>query len=200
MASFVKTYDFLSQIIDYQDTMLEKLALFLRLFLPRLTGKRNVEELDFSSIELTHIKQARKDDTSITLSDDSDQKLKPVGVGAGGTHDPNMVEWIEVINKINSLFENEDFNPSAVESWVQGVVTILIEQDDIRQQAKANTREQFRESRDLERAVEDAVVSHQEDQSKIMEYFFSSAAQRDEIVRQISDLVYSQLTRTEHQD
>lgn len=200
VASFVKTYDFLSQIIDYQDTMLEKLALFLRLLLPRLTGKKNVEELDFSSIELTHIKQARKGDVSIELSDGATDKLKPVGVGSGGTHDPNMVEWIEVIKKINSLFENEDFSPSAVESWVQGVVTILVEQDDIRQQANANTREQFRESRDLERAVEDAVVSHQEDQSKIMEYFFSSAAQRDEIIRQISDLVYSQLTHAEHQE
>ena len=194
VASFVRTYDFLSQIVDYQDTMLEKLALFLRLLLPRLTGKKNVEELDFSSIELTHIKQARKDDVTIDLGGGTSDKLKPVSVGSGGIHDPKMVEWNTVIEKINSLFENEDFSPSAVESWVQGVVTILVEQDDIRQQANANTREQFRESRDLERAVEDAVVSHQEDQSKIVEYFFSSAAQRDEIIRQISDLVYNKLT------
>ena len=200
VASFVKTYDFLSQIIDYQDTMLEKLALFLRLLLPRLTGKKSVEELDFSSIELTHIKQARKAEVAIDLSDGDNEKLKPVGVGSGGTPDPNLVEWNTIIDKINSLFEGEDFNPSAVESWVQGVVTILVEQDDIRQQASANSREQFRESRDLERAVEDAVVSHQEDQSKIIDYFFSSAAQREEIIRQISDLVYNQLTRQSRVD
>ncbi|WP_172119308.1 type I restriction endonuclease subunit R [Actinomyces faecalis] len=198
VSSFVKTYDFLSQIIDYQDTMLEKLALFLRLLLPRLTGKKNVEELDFSSIELTHIKQARKADVTIDLNGGTSDKLKPVGVGSGGTHDPNLVEWNTIIERINSLFADEDFSPSAVESWVQGVVTILVEQEDIRQQANANTREQFRESRDLERAVEDAVVSHQEDQSKIMDYFFSSASQREEIIRQISDLVYSQLTREDH--
>lgn len=48
------------------------------------------------------------------------------------------------------------------------------------------------------RYVEDVVVSHQEDQSKIMDYFFSSASQREEIIRQISDLVYNQLTREDH--
>lgn len=194
VSSFIKTYDFLSQIINYQDTMLEKLALFLRLLLPRLTGRKNVEELDFSSIELTHIKQARTGEVEIDL-DGTGDKLTPVTVGSGGTHDPNLVEWKKIIERINTLFADEDFSPSAVESWVQGVVTILVEQDDIRQQASANNREQFRESRDLQRAVEDAVLSHQEDQSKILDYFFSPTAQRGEIIRQISDLVYNRLTR-----
>lgn len=188
VASYVRTYDFLSQIVDYQDTILEKLALFLRLLLPRLTGKKSVEELDFSTMELTLIKNARSGDVSIALGEE--KKLKPMGVGAGMVHDPNMVKMQEVIDKINKLFEDVDFSPNAVDSWVQGVVTILVDQEGIRQQAYANTCEQFRESRDLERAVEDAVVSHQEDQSKIMDYFFSSAANREQIIREISDLVY----------
>lgn len=76
---------------------------------------------------------------------------------------------------------------------MQGVVTILVDREDIQQQARANTREQFRESLDLERAVEDAVMGHQEDQSKIADCFFSSTAQREEIIRNISDLVYSRV-------
>lgn len=188
VASYVRTYDFLSQIVDYQDTILEKLAIFLRLLLPRLTGKKSVEELDFSTMELTLIKNARSGDVSIALGEE--KKLKPMGVGAGMVHDPNMVKMQEVIDKINKLLEGVDFSPNAVDSWVQGVVTILVDQEGIRQQAYANTCEQFRESRDLERAVEDAVVSHQEDQSKIMDYFFSSAANREQIIREISDLVY----------
>lgn len=86
-----------------------------------------------------------------------------------------------------------DFSESSVSSWVQGVVTTPVDREDIQQQASANTREQFRESLDLERAVEDAVMGHQEDQSKIADYFFSSTAQREEIIRNISDLVYSRV-------
>lgn len=195
VASYVKTYDFLSQIIDYEDTTYEKLALFLRLLHPRLTGRKSADELDFSSVELTHIKQSRTGTISIEF--DGEKKLGPLTVGSGTSRDPNLVEWEAILKKINDLFEDVDFSESSVSSWVQGVVTILVDREDIQQQASANTREQFRESRDLERAVEDAVVGHQEDQSKIADYFFSSTAQREEIIRNISDLVYSRVRNEE---
>ena len=91
VASYVKTYDFLSQIIDYEDTTYEKLALFLRLLHPRLTGRKSADELDFSSVELTHIKQSRTGTISIEF--DGEKKLGPLTVGSGTSRDPNLVEW-----------------------------------------------------------------------------------------------------------
>ena len=73
VGSFVRLYDFLSQIVDYEDTDLEKLALFLRLLKPRLTGRRSAEELDLSSIELTHIKQTRGSEGSISLTGEGEK-------------------------------------------------------------------------------------------------------------------------------
>lgn len=90
-------------------------------------------------------------------------------------------------------FEDEDFDPSSVDSWVQGVVTILVQNDEIQDQVKANTKEQFRESQTIENAVTNAVLDHQDAQSLIMDKFFESAHRKDQIIKEISDLVYLEL-------
>lgn len=196
VGSFVRLYDFLSQIINYEDTSLEKLALFLRLLRPRLTGRKSAEELDFSNIELTHIKQSRVGEGAIPLIDES-PKLKPMGVGGGITREPRLVELQQIIDNINALFEDEDFRPEAVSSWVEGVVTILVQQEEIQAQAKANTKEQFRESKTLETAVTNAVLDHNDIQAHIHDKFFENTLRRNSIIREISDLVYWQLTHPE---
>lgn len=193
VGSFVRLYDFLSQIVDYEDTDLEKLALFLRLLKPRLTGRRSAEELDLSSIELTHIKQTRRSEGSISLIGEGD-KLKPMGVGGGATRDPNMVAWEQILKNINDLFEGENFDPDSVNSWVQGVVTILVKDDAIREQVNANSKEQFRESRTIEEAVTNAALDHHDAQNNILEKFFESPQRRAAVIREISDLIYWELS------
>lgn len=199
VGSFVRLYDFLSQVVDYQDTDLEKLTLFLRLLRPRLTGRKTPEELDFNNIELTHIKQTRQSEGAISLGGDS-EKLKPMGVGGGCSRDPHLVAWEEILNNINSLFEDEDFDPSSVESWVQGVVTILVQNEEIKDQVNANTKEQFRESQTIETAVTNAVLDHQDSQQNIMEKFFESAHRKGQIIKEISDLVYWELRHQAEKD
>lgn len=199
VGSFVRLYDFLSQVVDYQDTDLEKLTLFLRLLRPRLTGRKTPEELDFNNIELTHIKQTLQSEGAISLGGDS-EKLKPMGVGGGRSRDPHLVAWEEILNNINSLFEDEDFDPSSVESWVQGVVTILVQNEEIKDQVNANTKEQFRESQTIETAVTNAVLDHQDSQQNIMEKFFESAHRKGQIIKEISDLVYWELRHQAEKD
>lgn len=197
VGSFVRLYDFLSQIIDYEDTDLEKLALFLRLLRPRLTGRKTPEELDFSNIELTHIKQTRKTSGSISLVGKG-EKLHPMGVGRGRSRDPHLVTWEEILSNINALFEGEDFDPDSVSSWVQGVVTILVKSDAIKNQVKANTKEQFRQSQTMETAVTNAVLDHQDNQTTLLQKFFDSPQRRNAIIKEISDLVYWEIRHQAH--
>ena len=161
----------------------------MRLLRPRLTGRKTPEELDFTNIELTHIKQTRKSEGAIPLVGEG-EKLRPMGVGGGHTRDPHLVAWEEILNNINALFEDEDFDPSSVQSWVQGVVTILVQNEAIKDQVNANTKEQFRESQTMETAVTNAVLDHQDAQNTILEKFFESPQRRDQIIKEISDLVY----------
>ncbi|MCI6583721.1 MAG: type I restriction endonuclease [Mobiluncus sp.] len=193
VGSYIRLYEFLSQIVNYEDTFLEKLAMFLRLLKPRLTGHRDDTTIDLSSIELRQIKQNQKFAGHIELGGEG-QKLRPMGPGHGGVHDPQMTLWDEIIEMINKLFEGEDFNEDSTDSWLQGVVTNLMNQEEIQQQVGANTLEQFRESQLLQTAVTDAVLDHQEGQSKILEMFFADERRRKKIIKLISDLVYSELS------
>ena len=78
------------------------------------------------------------------------------------------------LKNINDLFEGENFDPDSVNSWVQGVVTILVKDEAIREQVNANSKEQFRESLTIEEAVTNAALDHHDTQNNILEKFFES--------------------------
>ena len=117
-----------------------------------------------------------------------------MGIGGGTTRDPNMVAWEQILKNINNLFEGENFDPDSVNSWVQGVVTILVKDEAIREQVNANSKEQFRESRTIEEAVTNAALDHHDAQNNILEKFFESPQRRAAVIREISDLIYWELS------
>jgi type I restriction enzyme R subunit len=194
VGSFVRLYDFLSQIVNFADTDLEKRSLFMRLLLPRLTGKVGDDVIDFSTVELTHIKQSRSGDLSLDLDQGETKPLAPVaGAGTGTARDPRMVRLEEVLAKINDLFAGEDFTPAEQQSWVEGIVTVLMDDETIRAQAGANTKKQFVESPDLSDAVTEAVLGNQTSHSKMADYFFTDERVKVQLVRVLGELVHENL-------
>lgn len=194
VGSFVRLYDFLSQIVNYADTDLEKRSLFLRLLLGRLTGRVGAEAVDFSTVELTHIKQARSGDHDLDLDGGEPVGLRPVAAtGTGAARDPRMVRLAEVLAKINDLFSGEDFTPAEQQSWVEGLVTVLMDDDIIRAQAGANTRKQFVESPDLSDAVTEAVLGNQTSHHKMADYFFTDDRVKIQLVKLLGELVHENL-------
>ena len=193
VGSFIRLYDFLSQIVNYDDTGLEKRSLYLRLLLPRLTGRSSTEAIDFSTVELTHIKQARSGDHTLDLASGEARQLKPLGPGGSVARDPHLVRLAEILVRINELFADEDFTSSGVESWVQGVVTVLGENPQIRLQAAANSQHQFTESPDLAAAVADAVLGNQDSNNGIVDLYFSRPELQVELAKRLGELVYENL-------
>jgi len=193
VGSFVRLYDFLSQIVDYADTGLEKRALFLRLLAPRLTGRATSEPIDFSTVELTRIKQARSGDHTLDLESGEAQPLRPLGPGGGAARDPRMVRLAEILARINELFVDEDFDASGIESWVQGVVTVLGEDPQIRLQAAANSRKQFVESPDLNSAVTEAVLTNHDAHNGAVDFYFTHTEKQAALVKLLGELVHENL-------
>lgn len=70
---------------------------------------------------------------------------------------------------------------------------ILVQNDAIKDQVNANTKEQFREYQTMGTAVTNAVLDHQDSQNSILEKFFESPHRRGQIIKEISDLVYWEL-------
>lgn len=195
VGTFVRMYDFLSQIFDYGDTGLEKRSLYLRLLLPRLTGRVTKDPIDFSTVELTHIKQTRSGDHDLDLDAGTASPMDPPGSGGTGqARDPKLACLAEILGRINELFADEDFTSSGVESWAQGVVTVLVDDDRIRAQAAANSQTQFLESPDLSDAVTGAVLSNQDTNNRLVDHLFAREDRRAEFIRLLGRLAYEELS------
>ena len=194
VGSFVRLYDFLSQIVNYQDTDLEKRSLYLRFLSRQIAAKNRNQEVDFSTVELTHIKQSRSGDHTLDLKTGEAKALKPItATGSGQKHDPRMVRLQEVLAKVNDLFAGEDFTPAAQQSWVEGVVTVLMSDDTIQTQAANNSKKQFMESPDLNDAVVEAVLGNQTSHNKMADIFFTDERIKAKVVYLLGELVHENL-------
>ena len=196
VGSYVRLYDFLSQIVNYEDPDLEKLSLFLRLLAKRLERPEAAEIIDLTSVELTHIKQARNQQIALDLKGGDVIDLKPSkAAGTGQARDPHMVLLEEVLAKVNALFEGEDFTPGEQQSWVEGLVTVLVENPTVRTQAEANSSSQFVESPDLSDAVTTAVLTSTDAHGRMTDKFFANDEFKSQIIKLLGQLVHSDLNR-----
>jgi len=191
VGSFIRLYDFLSQIVNYQDTDLEKRSLYLRFLARQITARNRKQEIDFSTVELTHIKQSRTADLSLDLRQGQAKPLKPItGTGSGQSRDPRLVRWETILAKVNDLFAGEDFTIAEQRSWVEGVVTVLMDDDTITTQAVTNSKKQFIESPDLTDAVVDAVLGNQTSHNKMADFFFTDDRVKIALVHLLGELVH----------
>lgn len=194
IGSFIRLYDFLSQIVNYQDTDLEKRSLYLRFLARQITAKNRKQEIDFTTVELTHIKQTRTADRTLDLGTGEARTLKPItDTGSGQARDPRMVRLQEILAKVNDLFAGEDFTPAEQRSWVEGVVTVLMDDDTIQTQATNNSKKQFMESPDLSDAVIEAVLGNQTTHNKMADIFFTDDKVKVALVHLLGELVHENI-------
>jgi type I restriction enzyme R subunit len=177
LGTFVRVYDFLSQIIDYGSAELEKRAIFARLLAKRLHDGPDRDDIDLSSLSLVGVRQVDRGQAALDLG----ARVGLSGMTEAGSaekRDPKRVALREVIDRLNDLFGSEDFAASQPEAFVDGLLKRMLEDEGLIQQAKVNTAKQFSESPDFEHAVVDAVADNQGAHNKIADYFFANAPGR----------------------
>ena len=57
VGTFLRQYDFLSQIVNYEDPSLEKLSIYLRHLAPQITRQQLNHEIDLSTVDFDYITQ-----------------------------------------------------------------------------------------------------------------------------------------------
>ncbi len=190
LGTFVRAYDFLSQIIDYNDTALEKHSIFFRYLIPWLREEKGGDAVDLSEIQMTHYKLRKKDAQEIKLGDDDENKLNSL-TGAGGreARDPVMVAMREIVTQMNDLFEGE-----LTEADYIGFTTYLsekmMESEVLAKQAAANTKEQFATSPDLKRAMKEAAVAGVDNHQEMVNQVLNDERKTDKLLEMLAELVY----------
>jgi len=111
LQSFVRTYEFLSQIVTFDDPELEQLCVYARHLTPLLRIDRLLEEesIDVSELELTHYRLTKREEKRLRLEEaEGDYGLNPVSeVGSGKPHDPEKQRLAEIIDRLNDLYGAE---------------------------------------------------------------------------------------------
>jgi type I restriction enzyme R subunit len=189
VSTYVRLYDFMSQIVNYGDPYMEMLSIFLRLLEKVIADSSWAAEVDLSDVVLVGVKHTKG--TAVDISLTGDGELKGIGAAGTGTRkEPKYVALQVVIDKMNDLFGAESFSTSQVREFVNGLVQQLLSDPDLINQAKVNSKKQFVESKDFQAAVTEAVAENQEAHNTMADYFFSDGPGINAVITALADAFY----------
>jgi len=159
MGAYVRLYAFLSQIFDYGNTDIEKRFLFYKRLIPLLEFGRERDTVDLSKVVLTHHTLKNRGKQALNLNQGEQYTLQPMdAVGSGSVQEKQQAYLVEIIEKVNGLFEGELSDDDQL-VYVNGVLKgKLLENETLMQQAANNTKEQFGNSPDLSQAILHAIM------------------------------------------
>ncbi|WTX00310.1 DEAD/DEAH box helicase family protein [Streptomycetaceae bacterium NBC_01309] len=189
VSTYVRLYDFMSQIVDYGDPYMEMLSIFLRLLEKVIAESAWAADVDLSDVVLVGVKHNKAILVDISLVGDG--QLKGIGAaGTGAKKDPKYVALQVVIDKMNDLFGAASFAESQVREFVQGLVKRLLADPNLIQQTKVNSKKQFVESQDFQAAVTAAVADNQDAHNTMADYFFTDGPAINSIIVALADAFY----------
>ncbi len=190
LTAFRSLYAFLSQIIPYQDSDLEKLYTFVRNLISKLPppGDGQPFKLD-DEVALRYYRLQQMNEGSIDLAPGDAYPLKgPTDVGSGGVQD-DPVELSTLIDRLNERF-GTDFT-KADQLFFDQIRASAEENDRIVEAARANNLENF--SSYLERMLDELFIERMEGNEEIFSRVMSDRAFRTEAQQHLAREIFSRV-------
>jgi type I restriction enzyme R subunit len=142
LVAFQNLYGFLSQVIPYQDSDLERLYVFLRHLATKLPKRASGGAYQFNDeVRLEYYRLQKISEGSIPLSSGDARKLDgPTEVGSGALHEQPVL-LSQLIDVVNERF-GTDFN-QADQLFFDQIVEAAMTDDGLRSAAAVNPAEKF---------------------------------------------------------
>jgi type I restriction enzyme R subunit len=160
LGSFVRFYEFMSQIVAYDDKDLERLSLFARNLSPMLRESNiDEEDIDLNNVELSHYRLTVLRQQDLRLKENSgDYELDP-GDGVGGAKPKDKQEEFlsQIIQRLNELFVTDELSEGDMLSYSYTVRDKVRENGLVMKQIANNTSEQALLG-DFHKAVDEAIM------------------------------------------
>ncbi|MCW2916229.1 MAG: type restriction endonuclease subunit [Actinomycetia bacterium] len=161
---FVRTYSFLSQVVSFGDSKLERDYVFCRALSSRLRDETTTERLDLGGeVELTHLRSEITFEGSLALTSDAAEVSSVFGDGAGCRNEPEVEHLSQIVEALNERFglkldeSDQLLFDQFEETWITDPV--------LADQARNNTIENFRLV--FERMFLNTVVGRMDDNEAI---------------------------------
>lgn len=194
LGSFTRFYEFMSQIVDYDDRDLEKLSLYSRHLLPLLREDFNLDdEIDLSNIEMTHYRVSKLKQQDLKLQEHSeDNQLEPAsGLGTATPKDKKDDYLSEIIRQLNDIFAGEGFTEDDLVNYAQTIRDKMAESEIVMSQVRNNTKDQAMLG-DFPIAIDDAMIDSREAHEKMMMHILSDKDAHNKF----SSIIYDMLAQS----
>lgn len=171
LGSFIRYYEFISQIVDYDDDELEKLCIYARHLLPLLRVENLQDPIDLTGVVLTHYRARRKGRANLVLETSEVKGLDPVSdIGSGVARD-DEADWLSnILQRLNDIFAGENLTDKDMTNYLHTIADKVRENQPVMDQLRNNTREQALLG-DFPKAVGDAILDSREShESQAMQY------------------------------
>ncbi|PUB15383.1 type I restriction endonuclease subunit R [Yoonia sediminilitoris] len=190
LGTFVRFYEFISQIVDYDDKELEKLSLYARQLGP-LLREANIDEdeLDLGDVALSHYRLSKIKQQNLRLASDAAEGLQPgSGLGSGKARDKQEEFLSQIIERLNEIFAGDGLTEDDMINYARTIKDKVQENQKVVTQIANNTREQALLG-DFPKAVEDAILNSNEAQQKQMLKLLSMSDKFTDFINTIYDMM-----------
>lgn len=166
LQSFVRLYEFLSQIVPYEDRELEQLCVYAKHLHPLLRVDRlQQDDVDLGELQLSHYRLSKRAEHQLRLNEENGQyTLKPGSdVGSGKPHDPEKKRLSEIIEALNDIFGAEVSDDDQLQ-FLAGIAQRISRQEDVMAQVNNHSVEQVMHGLFPKRVLDtvlDAMTDHE---------------------------------------
>ncbi|MBZ0114413.1 MAG: DEAD/DEAH box helicase family protein [Thermoanaerobaculia bacterium] len=180
LASFTRYYEFMSQIVDYDSTDLERLSLYARHLAPLLRESTPDEDpIDLSSVELSHYRLSKIKQQDLELvKEGAEVGLYPAGeLGTGKPRSKEEIWLSQIIHRLNELFVTDGLTEQDLINYAYTIRDKVRENKSVMHQIANNSAEQALLG-DFPGALNEAVMeSGEAHRSQMMQYLNSKELQ-----------------------
>jgi len=191
LGTFVRFYEFMSQIVDYDDKALEKLSLYARNLRPMLRETFMEEDgIDLDNVVLSHYRLSVIRQQDLRLKEDSaDYKLEPgEGLGTAKAKDKHEEFLSQIISRLNELFITDHLTEKDLVNYAYTIRDKISENALVMKQIANNSTEQAMLG-DFTKAVDDAVMDSSEAHQNQMMQLLSDPAKAAGFAKVVFDLL-----------
>lgn len=190
LGTFRNLYSFLSQVIPFQDTDLEKLYSFVRFLLTKLPRRKSGPRYDFDDeVTLKFYRLQKISEGSIELKPGETATVSgPTAVGTGKSNETE-VELSQLIDLINERF-GTDFKP-ADELFFNQIREEAVADEKLREAANANTMDNFRFV--FEKALEGLFIDRMEQNEELFARYMNDSQFQKLVAEHLLRQVYNQI-------
>ena len=191
LGTFVRCYEFMSQIVDYDNKALERLSLYARNLRPMLRESAIEEgDIDLSNIVLSHYRVAKIRQQDLRLKENAeDYKLEPGdGLGSAKAKDKKEEFLSQIVARLNEVFITDALSEKDLVNYAYTIRDKISENPLVMQQIANNSAEQALLG-GFGKAIDDAVLDSSEAHQNQMLQLLSDPEKAKIFSRVVYDLL-----------